>query len=377
MKKLCYFVNSDWYFSLHWTERAVAARNAGYDIHIISHFIDKKITQKFTALGFHCHNISLEAQSFNPLIFIRAFLDAGKILRTIKPDLLHCITIKPGLIGGIHARIIHCPVIISFAGLGRVFSSGSVLITLLRRLTLHALKYISGNRYSVFMFESEKDRRKISALTGIDDRQTTVIDGAGINTDIFEYSKEPDSHIPVVLFAGRMLWSKGPAELIEAGKILRRKNIRFILNMAGILVEKDRDAIPLKEILKWRDEGVINWLGSSSGVHELIKASSLVVLPSVYPEGIPRILLEASSCGRACISYDTGGCAGLITDNHNGLIVRSNTVQELAEKMEYLLKRPQLRAEMGLNGRKRVMEQFSSDIIINKTLMLYKSMTPD
>ncbi|HGB5310886.1 TPA: glycosyltransferase, partial [Salmonella enterica subsp. enterica serovar Poona] len=89
MKKLCYFVNSDWYFSLHWTERAVAARNAGYDIHIISHFIDKKITQKFTALGFHCHNISLEAQSFNPLIFIRAFLDAGKILRTIKPDLLH------------------------------------------------------------------------------------------------------------------------------------------------------------------------------------------------------------------------------------------------------------------------------------------------
>lgn len=38
MKRLCYFVNSDWYFDLHWTERAIAARDAGYEIHIISHF---------------------------------------------------------------------------------------------------------------------------------------------------------------------------------------------------------------------------------------------------------------------------------------------------------------------------------------------------
>ncbi len=43
MKRLCYFVNSDWYFDLHWTERAIAARDAGYEIHIISHFIGEEI----------------------------------------------------------------------------------------------------------------------------------------------------------------------------------------------------------------------------------------------------------------------------------------------------------------------------------------------
>lgn len=35
MKKLCYFINSDWYFDLHWIDRAIAARDAGYEIHII------------------------------------------------------------------------------------------------------------------------------------------------------------------------------------------------------------------------------------------------------------------------------------------------------------------------------------------------------
>ncbi len=46
MKRLCYFVNSDWYFDLHWTERAIAARDAGYEIHVISHFIGEEIIKK-------------------------------------------------------------------------------------------------------------------------------------------------------------------------------------------------------------------------------------------------------------------------------------------------------------------------------------------
>ncbi|STW05947.1 glycosyl transferase [Klebsiella grimontii] len=47
MKKLCYFINSDWYFDLHWIDRAIAARDAGYEIHIISHFVDGKVLNKF------------------------------------------------------------------------------------------------------------------------------------------------------------------------------------------------------------------------------------------------------------------------------------------------------------------------------------------
>ncbi|STV02851.1 bifunctional galactosyltransferase [Klebsiella pneumoniae] len=86
-------------------------------------------------------------------------------------------------------------------------------------------------------------------------------------------------------------------DLIEAKKILRSKNIHFTLNVAGILVENDKDAISLQVIENWHQQGLINWLGRSNNVCDLIEQSNIVALPSVYSEGVPRILLEASFCG--------------------------------------------------------------------------------
>lgn len=80
MRKLCYFINSDWYFDLHWIDRAIASRDAGYEIHIISHFIDDNIINKFKTFGFICHNVTLDAQSFNALVFFRTFFINCQIL---------------------------------------------------------------------------------------------------------------------------------------------------------------------------------------------------------------------------------------------------------------------------------------------------------
>lgn len=95
MKRLCYFVNSDWYFDLHWTERAIAARDAGYEIHIISHFISEEIIKKFKTLGFICHNVSLVAQSFNVFVFLEDSLMLGRLLKRL--ILTYCIVLHSNL----------------------------------------------------------------------------------------------------------------------------------------------------------------------------------------------------------------------------------------------------------------------------------------
>ncbi|HGK4158568.1 TPA: glycosyltransferase family 4 protein [Klebsiella pneumoniae] len=371
MRKLCYFINSDWYFDLHWIDRAIASRDAGYEIHIISHFIDDNIINKFNTFGFICHNVTLDAQSFNALVFFRTYHNVQKIIENIKPDLLHCITIKPCLIGGVLAKKFNLPVIVSFVGLGRVFSSDSMPLKLLRKFTIAAYKYIANNKRCIFMFEHDRDRKKLAKLVGLEEQQTIVIDGAGINPEIYKYSLEQDHDVPVVLFASRMLWSKGLGDLIEAKKIIRSKDIHFTLNVAGILVENDKDAISLQVIENWHQQGLINWLGRSNNVCDLIEQSNIVALPSVYSEGVPRILLEASSVGRACIAYDVGGCDSLIIDNDNGIIVKSNSPEELADKLAFLLSNPKARVEMGIKGRKRIQDKFSSVMIIDKTLQIY------
>ncbi|MGF9265197.1 glycosyltransferase, partial [Klebsiella pneumoniae] len=80
--------------------------------------------------------------------------------------------------------------------------------------------------------------------------------------------------------------------------------------------------------------------------------------------------LQPPGC-RGSIAYDVGGCDSLIIDNDNGIIVKSNSPEELADKLAFLLSNPKARVEMGIKGRKRIQDKFSSVMIIDKTLQIY------
>lgn len=371
MKKLCYVINTDWYFDLHWIERADAAKNAGYEVHVITCFCDDNIKERLATRGFNCHNIDLDAPSFNPFNLLFSFRRIKNHIDHIKPDLLHCITIKTSIMGGLIAKLNNIPVILSFAGLGRVFMGRSVFIKILREIIISIFKFIAKNKHCILMFEHAEDRNQLIKLTDINVEKTTIIDGAGVDPNIYSYSQEPVTDYPVVLFAARLLWSKGIGDLIEAKKILNERNIKFELQVAGILVDNDSDAIPIQVIEGWHRSGLITWLGRSSDVYCLIKSANIVALPSVYAEGIPRILLEASSVGRPCIAYNIGGCKSFIVDKQTGLLVERKNIADLAMKLEYLLSNPTARIAMGKKGREQIEQKYSNKLILEKTLEIY------
>lgn len=57
MRKLCYFINLDWYFDLYWIDCVIVFCDVGYEIYIISYFIDDNIINKFKIFGFICYNV--------------------------------------------------------------------------------------------------------------------------------------------------------------------------------------------------------------------------------------------------------------------------------------------------------------------------------
>ncbi|MBH1928459.1 glycosyltransferase family 4 protein [Serratia rubidaea] len=372
MKKICYFINSDWYFELHWVERAMAAKAAGYEIHVVSHFVGDDIRKKLAEKGFICHNSFISEQSVNPIKFFGSLVKVWRLLKKIEPDVLHCITIKPCLMGGVFARFYSKPIILGFVGLGRVFMDNGFLMSIIRFFTLRSYNYIFKNKNCLLAFEHESDREKLLSLSNARKEQTVVIDGAGINPNIYNYSLEVDREKPIVLFASRLLWSKGLGDLVEVKRRLASKGVDFELNVAGILSVGDADAIPLSQIELWHQQGVINWLGRCNDVCSLIKAANIVALPSTYSEGVPRILLEAASVGRACIAYDVGGCQSLIVDEYTGSLVEKRNIELLADKMEELLISPVKRIEMGVRSRERIERKFASSLIIHETLKLYR-----
>jgi len=373
MKKLCFYINSDWYFNLHWKERALAAKEDGYEVHVICNFENAKIFREFELSGIIPHDSRMSEQSLNPLVMFRDLVRSLQIIRKINPDILHCITIKPCLIGGFYAKVLRKKLVLSFVGLGRVFSSNAKKYKILKHSVSAFYRWVSQKKDIFFIFEHEMDRDKIISITGVDPTKTIVIDGAGIDTEKFEYLNEPDNTPPAVLFASRLIWSKGLSDLIEARKVLLQKGVNFNLVVAGITVKKDPDAIPDDVIRNWSEAEDIIWLGQRDDVKTLIEQANIVALPSVYAEGVPRILIEAAAVGRPSISYDMGGCSSIIVNNSTGFIVDKN-IDDLARKLEILITNKKLRMDFGVNARAWVMSRFCSTYVIKKTLGVYNEL---
>ena len=103
MKKILFIVNVDWYFRLHWLSRAKACQADGYDVYLACHFSNDTIRSQLQAEGIHCCPFNLARTSLNPAGEIQSFLQIRRIVGRIKPDLIHTITVKANIYGGLIA----------------------------------------------------------------------------------------------------------------------------------------------------------------------------------------------------------------------------------------------------------------------------------
>ncbi|WP_318511269.1 glycosyltransferase family 4 protein [Photobacterium leiognathi] len=371
MKKVLFIINVDWYFNLHWLDRAVFLKEHNYDVHILMSKTDSKVFETLSQLGFTVKSITLHRKSINPfkdLLYVR---ELYRNIKNINPDIIHAITIKPNIYSGIINKLFFKrPIIYSITGLGAVFSSASFKFKFLRLIIIFLYRFISF-KSSYFIFENETDMRlfvkyKVISNNGV------VIKGAGVNTDTYYFSEL--NYNSNILFAARLLKDKGLEPLIKAVENLRSKGIKCQLNVAGIIDEDVSSAIPLKEIDNLDRKGIIKWLGTVTDMASLIHKNDIVCLPTSYGEGVPRILIESASCGRPIISTDVAGCNEIIIDGVNGYLVNVGDVNELTFKLESLLSNPKLMKEQGIQGRLLVQKEFSQNIVLTKTYQIYKKL---
>lgn len=375
--RIVYFVNAAWYFELHWLDRSEAAIQQGYEVHLISCFADKTIKKNLEDRGIICWEIELDRFSKNILENISTLFAFQKISKQIKPDVIHLITIKPIVIGGIYARLTNTPFIVSFVGLGRLFGEHTGWKSqLIYRVVLFIYRFLfSRNSSAQIIFEHDADFAELSKYIKFNRDNVHIIEGAGVDRDKFCYQPEPAEKDFTVLFASRLLWSKGLGAVVEAVDLLRsHDDSNIILKVAGIQDNSDPDRIELRQILDWEKQGKIVWLGERNDIHELIKNSHVVVLPTSYSEGVPRIIIEACAIGRSCIVGNVAGCKAIIIDSFNGCVLENYTPEEIAKKIKFLQDHDDIRTEYGLRSSEIVKERFSKEIVIDKTLRIYSKL---
>lgn len=371
-KKIVYIINVDWYFNLHWLDRANYFKSLGFEIYIISHFTNGVIKDSLCRKGFFCFDIKLSRSSINFFREIRSILQIRTLLQKIKPDLIHSITVKPNVYAGIlNALFFKKKIVYSITGLGIVFSTRSIKFSVLKYIVSLIYKFISKS-YSIFIFENSEDYKLFNELGILKHDNGRVIKGAGI--DLERFFSEPAKNNENILFAARLLKEKGLEYLIFARRKLLEKGVKFNLNVAGILDEDSSSAISIKQINCWVSAGDIVWLGNVQDMPKLIGENDIICLPTTYGEGVPRILIEAASCQRAIVTTDVPGCREIVTHGYNGFLAVPKDVDSLASCLLELLSSPKKTREFGRRGRKKVESEYAQQIVFKDTYDVYQEL---
>ena len=379
---LCYFVNVAWYFELHWQERARAAVEDGWEVHLLAGQISEDFRKAMEFQGVLCHEIPLTRGSFNPLQFVAAFLYTLSCLRSINPRVLHCITLLPNLIGGLIAKPKSLPVICSVTGTGWVFSGDTFMARSLRSVVVRWFRWASRNPFLRLVFENNDDLALFEKLGVARNGNSRLILGAGVDTHIFRpryqdhgaKASSPPSGIVRFLFASRFLYSKGLKELIEVMQALYDDGYRVSLRVCGFEDNANPDAIPSDVLGGWSELPFVEWLGHRRDMVDVLQGSDVVVLPTSYGEGVPRALIEAASCGLACIATDVAGCREIVKDGVNGILVSPGDADSLKAAISFFLNCPDAAQRYGEAGREMVLEKFDQVYVNAATLQLYVSM---
>ncbi len=180
--------------------------------------------------------------------------------------------------------------------------------------------------------------------------------------------------MPTVMLASRMIWPKGIGEFVAAARLLKQAGsaARFVL--VGDSDPQNPHAVPTAQLRHWDAEGTVQWWGRCLDMPETIGQASVVVLPTFYGEGLPKILLEAAACGKPIVATDVRGCRDIVRDGVNGLLIPTGDVDSLASALWRLIDQPATRRRMGQVGRELVLREFTAERVAAKTMAIYRAM---
>lgn len=368
--RVLFVVNTDWFFLSHRRTIAQALSEAGYDVIVATP--DTGRACEIRQIGFKHETLKMKRWGINPFAELMVILRLLKLYRKFRPSVVHHSTPKVIFAGSIAARLDRRVQAINLvSGFGSGMSSRSRLV---RPLVNMAFKLALRCPRSIAVFQNPDDLEE-SVQKGFvrDESCTFLIRGSGV--DIRKFRPEPEPMgIPVVLFASRMLIDKGVPEVIRAARSIKAKGYKARFVLVGEPDDGAERCVTTEELQELNDTGVIEWLGRRSDMPRLISQSAVVVLPTRYKEGLPKVLLEATASARPIVTTAVPGCREVVRDGVNGFLVPPGDQDAFEQAIMRLLDDPTLRASMGMAGRQIAENEFSDDMVVSRNLSMFRGL---
>lgn len=301
----------------------------------------------------------------NPFQDLKLLSFYKKTIKQLKPDIVFTYTIKPNVYGGMACAKLNVPYVENITGLGTAVENPG----LMQKITLFLYKKALRKAQKVFFQNTEN--KAFFEKHNISKQKYDLLPGSGVNVRELVPTPYPSDDVINFAFVARVMKEKGIDQYLEAAKALTAKypNVKF--NVYGACEQS------YEQILKdYQDKGIITYHGLVKDMKPIYQASSCVIHPTYYPEGLSNVLLESSASARPIITTNRSGCREVVDDGINGFVVEEKNAADLIEKVDkFICLSNEEKAQMGLNARKKVEKDFDRNIVIEKYLFEVNSIS--
>lgn len=370
-RTLMFVVNVDWFFLSHRLPIALVALRDGYKVHIATGLTDKRV--ELEKHGLVVHPLALDRSSTSLRDAWRTGVQLWQVFRSVRPDVVHLVTIKPVLLGGLVARLAGVPAVVAaVSGMGFVFMARGVRAALRRAMVGALYRVALGHRNLIVITQNPDDRASLAKLAQLPNSKLTLIAGSGVDLSRFRHTPLP-SGVPVLLLAARLLGDKGVREFVQAARLLQLRGVKARFCLVGAVDIANPASLAQAELTQWVNEGVVEWWGQRSDMPDVLASAYVVVLPS-YREGLPKVLLEAAACGRAVVTTDVPGCRDAIAPDVSGVLVPVRDAAALADALQGLIEDPARCQAMGNAGRVLAENAFDVRQVVATHMRIYQDL---
>lgn len=297
----------------------------------------------------------------SPRSDLRAFFQTIRLMRRIRPDVVHASTPKAGLIGMIAGKLCHVPIrVYQVRGLRYETEDG------VRQRLYRLFERLCSRLATAMMFNSASVRRRAErdGVIGVGDG-IILGSGNGVDTHRFTPATQDDRRRArealglsedafVIGFVGRLSKDKGIDDLVHAITIMNREETWLLLvgsyEVADAIDHKTSNVIAT-------DDHIVHvpWTDNTKAIYTAI---DVLAFPS-YREGLPNVPLEAQACGVPIVGYAATGTIDAVVNGQTGILVPIGDRQALSSALDALLHDPELRKRLGTNARTHVVENFN------------------
>jgi glycosyltransferase involved in cell wall biosynthesis len=364
--KILIAITEDWFALSHFKPLIRTLVTLADEVVIVTNPSDRM--HELTALGARPYAFDYRRSSRDMGGQVRIVAGLRQIIAAERPDVVHAISLKPMILGGLAFATTADPMkqrrlVLHLTGVGLAGTSPSLPTRAIHESSLLIASQLLRRPSTALFAENPDDAQGLFGKRRIDMSRVTILGGAGIDPASFTPTRLPDTFR--IGFVGRIVWTKGVDVLVAAHRILRQRGVTVDLALCGWPDAENHAAVSADVLAGWAKEPGITHLGRVSDIASFWANTSVAVIPSRGGEGMPRAMLEAAGCARPLIVTNVPGSRHFVRDGVEGLVIPVDNAVALADAIERLYRDRELAQRFGAAARARVLDGFTEAQVQN------------